>query len=441
VDAVVDAAHAAFEKWRSLSIEERAQLVGRAAELMEERKERLASLITTEMGKLIAESEGEVDLAAAILAYYAQNGPRFGAEQTLGVDEGEAVVVSEPLGVLVGVEPWNYPLYQVVRFAAPNLVLGNTILLKHASICPQSALALEELFRDAGLPEGVYTNLFVDHDEIPRILENPLVRGISLTGSERAGASVAEAAARNLKKSVLELGGSDPFVVLDGENLERTVAAAVAGRIGNTGQTCVNSKRFIVLEDVYDAFLAGMRAGFGSLVMGDPADPKTTLGPLSSQKGVDGLIEQVQDTVAQGGTLVIGGNAVEGPGAFMEATILTDVTEGMRAFGEELFGPVAVVYKVADDDEAVAMANATDFGLGGSVFSSDLARAREVADRIDSGMVWINHPTSSLPGLPFGGVKRSGYGRELSSLGMGEFVNKKLVRTLAADAPLRGVGG
>lgn len=442
VDAAVESSHAAFLAWRARPIEERARVVSRAGELMEQRKYALAALITLEMGKLIAQSEGEVDLAASILGYYGKNGPRFAAEAPLPIgDDGDAVVVHEPLGVLLGVMPWNFPLYQVVRFAGPNLVLGNTILLKHAGICPQSALALEQLFRDAGAPEGVYTNLFVSHDDISRIIANPLVRGVSLTGSERAGASVAAKAGEYLKKCVLELGGSDPFVVLDGENLDRTIGAAAAGRLGNTGQSCVASKRFIVLSHLYDDFVAGLREHFAALVIGDPADRSTTLGPLSSEKAAADLTKQVVQAVEQGANVVIGGGRPGHEGAFVDATILTDVTPDMTVFKEELFGPVAVVYRVADEDEAVELANATDFGLGGSVFCADLERARRVADRIETGMVWINHPTSTRADLPFGGIKRSGFGRELAELGAREFVNQKLIRTVAPDTKIGNVAG
>jgi succinate-semialdehyde dehydrogenase/glutarate-semialdehyde dehydrogenase len=430
VDAAVEAAHEAFLDWRLRPIEERGAIVLRAGELMLDRRTDLARLLTLEMGKLIGESQWEVRLAASILEYYGKQGPEFAHERPLVVERGSAVILRAPLGVLLGVEPWNFPLYQVVRFAGPNLVLGNTILLKPAANCPQSALALERLFRDAGIPEGVYTNIFVPIPEIARIIENPRVQGASLTGSERAGESVGEIAGRNLKKSVLELGGSDPFIVLDGGHLDRTIDAAVAGRMANTGQSCVASKRFIVLDGLYEDFVAGMRERFAALRPGDPADPDTTLGPVSSERAADGLIEQIDDAVEKGATLVIGGGRVDSPGAFVEATILTDVTPEMRAYYEELFGPVAVVYRVPDEEAAITLANATPFGLSGAIYCRDLHRARRVAERIDSGMVWINQPTSTQADLPFGGIKRSGYGRELSDLGMHEFVNHKLIRTL-----------
>ncbi|MEV1024937.1 NAD-dependent succinate-semialdehyde dehydrogenase [Streptomyces sp. NPDC050264] len=441
VDSALETAGHAFDAWRKRPITERAAIVGRAAEIMKERKEELAQTITLEMGKLISEARGEVDLAASILEYYAQHGPDFAAPEPLDVEEGEAYLVSEPLGVLLGVMPWNFPLYQVVRFAGPNLVLGNTVLVKHAGICAQSALALESLFLDAGAPEGVYTNLFVSHDEISRIIDSPVVRGASLTGSEGAGAQVAERAGRNMKPSLLELGGSDVFIVLDGENLERTVGAAVAGRMANTGQSCVASKRFIVLEDVYDDFVEGMRRKFEELRPGDPADASTTLGPLSSEKAAADLADQLRETVDQGAELVTGGHRIDRSGAFVEPTIITGVKPGMRAYAEELFGPAAVIYRVADEDEAIALANDSQYGLGGSVFCADVERGRRVAERVETGMVWVNHPTSTQPDLPFGGIKRSGYGRELSKLGMREFVNRKLVRVLPPDAELTGIAG
>ncbi|MFI5866449.1 NAD-dependent succinate-semialdehyde dehydrogenase [Streptomyces sp. NPDC051546] len=441
VDVAVGLAAEAYEAWRGRPIAQRAAVVGRAADLMRERKEELARLITLEMGKLIAEARGEVDLAASILEYYARRGPEFTAAEPLDVAEGEAYLVTEPIGVLMGVMPWNFPLYQVVRFAGPNLVLGNTVLVKHAGICPQSALALESLFLDAGAPEGVYTNLFVSHEEVGRLIDGPIVRGASLTGSEKAGAEVAGRAGRNMKPSLLELGGSDAFVVLDGEHLERTVTAAVSGRMANTGQSCVAAKRFIVLDEVYEDFVAGLRQAFEALRPGDPADGATTLGPLSSEQAASDLVGQIRETVEQGAELVTGGHRIDRPGAFVEPTILTGVKPGMRAYAEELFGPAAVVYRVADEDEAVALANDSRYGLGGSVFCADVERGRRVAERIETGMVWVNHPTSTQPGLPFGGIKRSGYGRELSDLGMREFANRKLVRILPPDAELSGIAG
>jgi succinate-semialdehyde dehydrogenase/glutarate-semialdehyde dehydrogenase len=433
VDGAVEAAHEAFASWRRRPIEERARIVHRAGELMLERAGELAAVMTLEVGKLIGDSTLEVGLAASILQYYGEQGPRFARERSLEVEGGSAVVVDEPLGVLLGVMPWNFPLYQVARFAGPNLVLGNTILLKHAGSCPQSALALEQLFLDAGAPAGVYTNIFASRPEIERIIANPFVQGVSLTGSEVAGASVGQNAGRNLKKSVLELGGSDPFIVLDRGRLESTIDAAVFSRMFNTGQACEAAKRFIVIDELFDEFVAGIRTRLAALQPGDPADPATTLGPVSSERAAVGLVEQVEDAIDKGATVVIGGGRVDRPGAFVQPTILTGVTPGMRAYHEELFGPVAVVYRVPDEDAAIKLANDSPFGLGGAVFCSDPQRARRVADRLECGMVWINSPVSSQADLPFGGVKRSGFGRELSDLGMREFVNHKLIRTVAAE--------
>ncbi|AHH22250.1 putative succinate-semialdehyde dehydrogenase [Nocardia nova SH22a] len=434
LDALLERASDAYRAWRDTPVTERARVVADAARLMRERKDDLSRLITSEMGKRISESEWEVDLAASILQYYGENGPEILRPTTLDVDEGEAQIVNAPIGVLLGVEPWNFPLYQVVRFAAPNLVLGNTILLKHAKSCALTALEIQRIFTDAGVPEGVYNNIFLRIGDIEHVLAHPAVQGVSLTGSDAAGASVAEIAGRHVKKCVLELGGSDPFIVLDADDLDGTLDAATTGRLANTGQSCVAAKRFIVPERFYDTFVSGLAERFGALRAGDPSDPETTLGPLSSVGAADDLLEQVRDARDKGANVVVGGDRpdVSAPGrreAFVDATVLTDVTPRMRAYTEELFGPVAVVYRVADEDEAIDLANNTKFGLGATVFSSDPERARAVAERIDSGMVWINSPTSTQADLPFGGVKQSGFGRELAELGMFGFANRKLIRT------------
>jgi succinate-semialdehyde dehydrogenase/glutarate-semialdehyde dehydrogenase len=441
VDGVIEQAHAAFLEWRRRPVTDRAAVVRRAAELMLERKDEFAALITKEMGKRIQEAAGEVQLAASILNYYADKGPGFLAPREIDVMQGEAVVVNEPVGVLLAIEPWNYPLYQVVRVAGPNLVLGNTILLKHAELNPQCALALEKLFSDAGAPQGVYTNVFLRIPDVEKVIAHRHVQGVTLTGSERAGASVAEIAGRNLKKSVLELGGSDPFIILDAEDLGRTVKAATMGRMANTGQACIAAKRIIVVEDVYDQIVAGLQQAFQGFTPGDPADPSTTLGPVSSERAAQDLAEQVKDAIDKGATVLAGGGRPDLPGAFVEATLLADVTPEMRAYHEELFGPAAVVYKVKDAEEAIALANNSDFGLSAVVYSGDLDKARAVADQLESGMVWINQPSGSSPELPFGGVKRSGYGRELSELGMFEFANRRLVRVLPAKKASKPAGG
>jgi succinate-semialdehyde dehydrogenase/glutarate-semialdehyde dehydrogenase len=430
VENALAASQAAFKDWQAAPVEARAKVIARVAELYRERRDELARLIATEMGKPLAQSRGEVGLVADIYAYYAEEGPEFLKDELLDVKGGgEAIVRSAPVGPLLGIMPWNYPYYQVARFAAPNLVLGNTILLKHAGSCPQSALAIEQIFKDAGLPEGAYSNLFLSNDQVSEVIADDRVQGVSLTGSERAGSAVAEVAGRNLKKYVLELGGSDPFIVLDSDDLDATVKAAVSGRMGNAGQACTASKRFIILEDLYEAFVEKFTARMSAIKPGDPLLAETRFGPLSSQSAADSLIEQIQDAVDRGATLRTGGHHVEGPGAYVEPTVLTDVTPGMRAYSEELFGPAAVIYKVASVEEAIELANGSPYGLGGAVFSADVEKAKAVADQLDTGMVFINSVAETQADLPFGGVKRSGVGRELARFGMDEFVNKKLIRT------------
>ena len=428
----VEAAHKAYAAWRDEPVETRAKVIARVAELYRERADELARLIAMEMGKPLREAKGEVALSANIYEYYATRGPGFMADEHLdAAGGGTAVVRTLPVGALLGIMPWNYPYYQVARFAGPNLVLGNTVLLKHANSCPQSALAMERIFADAGVPEGAYINLFATNEQAADIIADPRIQGVSLTGSERAGSAVAEVAGRNLKKYVLELGGSDPFIVLDTQDLDATVKAAVAGRMGNAGQACNAAKRFIVMEDIYDEFVEKFTARMAGIEPGDPLDPETRFGPLSSQAAADGLVEQIRNAVEQGATLRTGGGRIDGPGAYVQPTVLTDVTPDMRAFSEELFGPAAVIYKVSSTDEAVELANNSPFGLGGAVFSADEDLALDVADRLESGMVWINGTAGTQPDLPFGGVKRSGVGRELGRYGMDEFVNKKLIRTPA----------
>jgi succinate-semialdehyde dehydrogenase/glutarate-semialdehyde dehydrogenase len=443
VDGIIGRAHAAYQEWRQRSVEERASVVRRAAELMDERRDDLATLITTEMGKRREEATGELYLCSMILKYYADNGPGFLEPTEIKplMGRGEAVVETRPIGVLLAIEPWNYPFYQVVRVAGPNLVLGNTVVLKHAEITPQCAVAIEQLFTDAGAPEGVFTNTFLRIADVEQVVADPRIQGVTLTGSERAGSAVGALAGKYLKKSVLELGGSDPFIVLDAEDLGATVKAATMGRMQNTGQACTASKRLIVTEENYEPFVEGLKQAFSTFSPGDPADPATSLAPLSSERAAQDLHAQIQDAIDKGATVVAGGNRPDHRGAFVEATILTDVTPEMRAYREELFGPAAVVYKVKDADEAVALANDSDFGLGATVMSSDLDRARAVAERLEAGMVWINQPTGSSPELPFGGVKRSGYGRELSELAMFEFANRRLVRTVPVKKADRPVGG
>ena len=432
IEQVLERSARAYQSWRTTAKDERTKILLRVAELYKERIDDLAALITREMGKPTREAKGEILLVISIYRYYAEQGPALLQDVPLSPKAGGAALVrKEPVGPLLGIMPWNFPYYQVARFAAPNLMVGNTIILKHAPQCPESALAMEQIFRDAGLPDGAYINVFATNSQIADMIADPRVTGVSVTGSERAGAAVAEVAGRNLKKVVLELGGSDPFIVLDSDDVTKTVQAAVGARMLNAGQACNAAKRIIVVGDLYGEFVDQFSAAMAALHPGDPADPASDFGPLSSESAAELLMSQIRDAVDKGATLRTGGERVDRPGAFVEPTVLTDVTPQMRAYREELFGPAAVIYRVADASEAVELANASSFGLGGVVYSADPARAQEVADLLDTGMVWINSPQGSLADLPFGGTKRSGVGRELGPYGIEEFVNKKLIRTVS----------
>ena len=428
-------ATAAFEVWRETTFAERGDILNKAAAIMHARVEEFALPVTIEMGKLIAQARAEVVLSADIIAYYADNAERFLAPLRLTPSSGQAEVESNPLGVLFGVEPWNFPYYQLARFAAPNLMAGNVVMVKHAACVPQCAIAFENLWREAGAPMGAYTNLRISYDQVNRVIDDPRIKGVALTGSVEAGKRVASRAGKNLKKSTMELGGSDAFIVLEDADLEKTVEWAVWGKMNNTGQCCVAAKRFIVVEPLATPFLAKFKAALERLAPGNPLDPATTLGPLSTESALLNLLEQVQRAIANGATLVMGGSRVDRPGSFMQPTILTNISKENPAFREEFFGPVALFFRVKDEDEAVALANDTDFGLGGCVFTQDVARGKRVASRVDTGMMFVNHPTWTTPDLPFGGIKSSGYGRELSGAGIQEFVNKKLVRVASIDAP------
>ena len=421
-------ANTAFLKvWSMATFRDRAGIVGRAASLMMERKESLARLATIEMGKRIAEARDEVELSAAILRYYAEHAETFLAPQPIESAFGDAHLEFSPLGVLIGVQPWNFPYYQLARFAAPNLMAGNVLVVKHASGVPQCALAFEQLFTDAGAPRGVYTNLFLSSDQVGTLIDDSRIKGVALTGSEQAGEALASRAGKNLKRSTMELGGSDPFIVLDDCNLEFAVKMAVLGRMGNCGQTCIGAKRFIVVGPRAEQFLVAFRDALAQLKPGDPLDERTTLAPLASETALDLILEQVHEAVAHGARLVAGGDRFEHRGAFMQPTILTDVAPDNPAFRKEFFGPVALFFPARDEQEAIMLANNSPFGLGGSVYTSDIEHGKRVASRIESGMVFVNYPFISAPELPFGGIKRSGYGKELSNLGIQEFVNKKLV--------------
>ncbi|GAA0581313.1 NAD-dependent succinate-semialdehyde dehydrogenase [Kribbella sandramycini] len=428
VRAAIGRVAAAYGGWRGRSVGERAAIVGRAAEGFAARADELAAIMTQEMGKRVNEGRGEVGIVVDIFRYYAEHGPALLADEPLEVKGGQAVITKGPIGALLGIMPWNFPVYQVARFVAPNLVLGNTILLKHASICPRSARAIEEILHAAGVPVDVYVNTYASSRQIPGILADERIMGVSLTGSEQAGISVAAEAGKNLKKTVLELGGSDPLIILDTADMDETVNATATARMRNCGQSCNAPKRIIVLADLYDEYVDRLTKRVAEYyVPGDPADPGTKLPPLASIAAADEVAAQVAKAVDQGATLRAGGHRI-GPGAYLEATVLTDVRPGMDAYYEEIFGPVAIVYRAADEDDAVHLANDTPFGLGASVWGTDPTRLRRVADRIDAGMVYFNRAGGSQADLPFGGIKRSGLGRELGAAGIEEFMNKKSIR-------------
>jgi len=429
IAAAIDAAHTASRDWaRSTTREERAALITRVAELHRERRQELAEIIVREMGKPIGDALGEVDFSADIYQYYADNGPGLLADEPVDLaegSEGSAVIRKSPLGVLLGIMPWNFPYYQVSRFAGPNLVLGNTIILKHAAQCPESAAAIQQIFDDAGFPKGAYVNVYATNEQVSTIIADPRVAGVSLTGSERAGAAVAEQAGRHLKKVVLELGGSDPFILLSTDDLDATVEMAVNARVDNSGQSCNGAKRFIVVEELYDAFLEKFVAKMGEVGPGDPMKGEAAYGVLSSAQAADNLADQVERAVAGGAEGLVGGTR---EGTYFSATVLANVKPGNSAYYEEFFGPVAQVFKVANEAEAVELANDTPFGLGSYLFTTDEEQAARVADQIDAGMVYVNCVLADSPELPFGGVKNSGSGRELGTLGIDEFVNKKMIR-------------
>lgn len=422
IEAAIDATTKTARTWpRTTTVADRAALLGKVAKLHKKRREQLAKVINREMGKPMDQCLGEVDYCAVIYQYYADNAEKFLADEeiTLLDGKGTAVVKRGPIGVLLGIMPWNYPYYQVARFAGPNLVVGNTILLKHAPQCPESAELLQLIFLEAGFPQGAYVDIRATNEQVAEIIADPRVAAVSLTGSERAGAAVAEIAGRHLKKCVLELGGSDPFVVLSTDDLDTTVESAVAGRMENTGQACNAAKRFIVAEDIYDDFLTKFTEKILAAADG--------VAPLSSLRVAETLEHQVKTAVDAGAKLTSAG---ERKGAFFPPGVLTGVTQDNPIYGQELFGPVAVVYKVGSEDEAVTVANDTPFGLGSYVFTTDPEQAKRVADRIEAGMVFVNAVGAEGVELPFGGIKRSGYGRELGRYGIDEFVNKKLIRTV-----------
>ena len=428
-ERILSTAVEGYESWSRVDSAERAAVLRRVGDRFAARRDELARVITTEMGKLPDEALAEVDLAASIYRWYGDHGPDLLSSEPLDVEGArENVVRRDPVGPLVGVMPWNFPYYQVARFAAPNLMLGNSIVLKHAGICAASSALIEEVQREAGVPDDAYLNVYVSTDTVAEMIADPRVQGVSLTGSEKAGAAVAEVAGRNLTKSVLELGGSDPLIVLDTDDLSGLVDTVGRARLSNCGQACNSPKRMFVPDSVYEDFVSRLRELYEGVTVGPAGDDGTELGPLSSESARDGVVDQVREAVEQGARLVTGGEALDRPGAYMQPTILTDVTAEMNAYGEEIFGPVAMVFRYSDLDDAVRMANDSSFGLSGSAWGDDVDAARAVADRLDVGMAYVNEHGTTLAGLPFGGVKRSGYGRELGRWGLGEFTNLHLLR-------------
>jgi succinate-semialdehyde dehydrogenase/glutarate-semialdehyde dehydrogenase len=427
LQGAIGRAFAARTSWADTPVAERAAIIGRVGALHEERKQELAEIITREMGKPIEQAVGEVEFSAAIYQYYADNGPKLLEDEPIELldGEGSAFIRRSPVGVLLGIMPWNYPYYQVARFAGPNLVIGNTILLKHAPQCPESAEAMEKIFHEAGVPADAYINIYATNDQISTVIADDRVQGVSLTGSGRAGAAVAEQAGRHLKKVVLELGGSDPFIVLKAGDLDAVVESAVGGRLENGGQACNAAKRFIVAEELYEPFVEKFSAALTAVEPGDPKQEGVPMGPLSSSLATERLEKQVQEALDAGAKLVAGGGR---EGNFFKPAVITDVTPDNPAYGQEFFGPVAQVYKAASEEEAIELANDTPYGLGSYVFTDDQDQALRVADKIQAGMVFINAVGAEGVELPFGGVKQSGFGRELGRYGADEFVNKKLIR-------------
>ena len=428
--AAIAKAWDAHQSWaQTTSVAERAAMVQKVADMHEERKEQLGEIAVREMGKPMEQAVGEVEFSAAIYGYFCERAEEFLKDEPIDLLEGEgtALIRRTSMGPLIGIMPWNFPYYQVARFAGPNLIVGNTILLKPAPQCPESAAAIQDMYREAGFPDGAFETILATNDQIADAIADPRVRGVSLTGSERAGAAVAEIAGRNLKKVVLELGGSDPFILLGAEDLDEAVDAAVEARLDNTGQSCNAAKRFIVADDVYDDFLAKFSEKMEATKAGDPTGDDAAMGPLSSSTAAERLQEQLDRAVAQGAEVVVGGERKEN---FFPTTVLTGITPENDAYREEFFGPVASVYKVGSEEEAVELANDTPFGLGSYVFSTDPDQVQRVANGLDTGMVFVNGTLLDGVELPFGGVKRSGFGRELGKYGMDEFVNKKLIRVL-----------
>ncbi|MFV5312202.1 NAD-dependent succinate-semialdehyde dehydrogenase [Acinetobacter schindleri] len=408
-------------------IDQRIEVLRNIAQKLREQKTELAKLMTLDMGKLIKQSEGEIESCAKIAEYFADHAKEFLAPVSYETELGEAWIEHHPLGIVMAVEPWNFPFYQLMRVFAPNCAIGNPVLAKHAGIVPQCAEAFEKLVLEAGAPRGVWINLFISSDQVQEIIADPRVQGVALTGSEGAGSAVAEQAGKYIKKSTLELGGNDVFIVLDDADLEKAIKIGCQARVNNSGQVCTAAKRFILHEKIADEFKAGMLKAFQELKIGDPLDPETTLAPLSSADALEKLTKQVDKAVAHGATVLTGGKPIEHAGNFYEPTILENISRDNPAWYEEFFGPVAQIYVAKDEDEIVSIANDSHYGLGGVIHSQDIERAKKLASRVETGMIWINWFTDTAPELPFGGIKNSGYGHELSIDGFREFTQKRLV--------------
>ena len=427
IERALDRAVSAFEKHRRSSFTERAAKLQHAAEILEKAREHFAQIITSEMGKLLRGSVDEIEKCARGCRFYVEHGEKFLAEHIVSSDAGRSYVRYDPLGAVLAIMPWNFPFWQVFRFAAPALMAGNVGLLKHASNVPQCALAIENIFRDAGFDPGVFQTLLIENEAVEKIIRDPRVKAVTLTGSERAGSAVASTAGRELKKSVLELGGSDPFIVMPSAKLDDAISTGVTSRMVNSGQSCIAAKRFIIADAIYDQYVAQFVENMKRMKLGDPMDETTEVAPLSSENILRGVDEQVQKSVAAGAKILCGGKRADGAGYFYEPTVLVEIPKNAPAYREEVFGPVALLFRARDRDEAVAIANDSSFGLGASVWTNDAAEQEFFSRELQSGMVFVNAMVASDPRLPFGGVKRSGYGRELGAEGIREFTNIKTV--------------
>lgn len=435
IESIISKAHGAFLKWKELSFEARAAYIRKAAQIMLDRKQEISEVCAREMGKPTIFGDGETEVCAMILNYYADNAEKFLADRPLETPLGKAFIAYEPLGIILSVQPWNAPFYQMVRSAGPHLMAGNTMIMKQASNVPQCAQLMEDIFNEAGLPEGVYTNLFLEGSKISPLLDDYRIQGATLTGSIGAGSSFASAASKNIVRSVLELGGSDPCIIMDDANLEEAFDAAIMGRLWNAGQICCSPKRIILSDKIYDQFMAKAKQTFESIKVGDPLEKDTVLGPVCTEEALNKALSQINTAIQQGVTVITGGKRLEREGFFLEPTILTDITKDMNIYHEEVFAPVMMVYKVRNIDEAIALANDSTYGLGGSIFTKNEEEGIKLARRINTGMVFINHVTTSVgPELPFGGTKKSGFGRELSPDAIYEFMNPKLIRVTTTSA-------